>query len=223
MACFRLAARSATVAYSGVLALTLAACSSIPTQAPSQPVAATITVVKRGWHTDICVRSTDAGPWLMALAQGYDGTRFLCFGYGERQYVVNRHHDPLTMLRALLPSQGALLLTMLSAPPAAAFSPPDQVLNLGISRAGLSGLQAYLRRSVQTDEHGTPIPLGTGPYLGSVFFAATGTYDLIHTCNTWTARALHAAGLPVSETVLFASGVMHQAQQFATPQAGDSP
>jgi len=225
-----------------VATLALVACSSTPPDPPPGPVATTIAVVERGWHTDVCLRAEDAGPWLLALAHGYgfDGERFLCFGFGERQYVLTRDHGPLVTLAALLPSRAALLMTVLRDSPGAAFG-SSNVVNLGISRDGLTALQAFLREAVQTDEAdkpqdnptednsdegthvGKPVQLGEGPYPGSVFFAATGTYDLFYTCNTWTASALRAAGLPFNTTVMFAGGVMRQARQLAAPQLGSAP
>lgn len=203
----------------------LAACSTVPPPSAIPvpgPAVTTVMAVERGWHTDICLRTEDAGPWLMALAQGYNGARFLCFGFGERQYVVTHDHGPLVMLSALLPSQSALLMTVLRDSPSAAFGAAN-VVGVGVDRAGLSGLQAFLRRSVQTDDAGKPVRLGEGPYPGSAFFGATGTYDAFHTCNTWTASALRSAGLPVDDTVLFAGGVMRQARQLAAPSINGAP
>ena len=41
--------------------------------------------------------------------------------------------------------------------------------------------------------------------------AATGSYDLSHTCNTWTAEALHAAGVPMTAAgVVFAGQLLDQ-------------
>jgi len=213
--------------------LALAACSAAPpTVPPPGPIATTIAVVERGWHTDVCVRAEDAGAWILSLAHGYafEGEHFLCFGFGERQYVLTHDHGPLATLSALLPSRAALLMTVLRDSPGAAFGSTN-VVNLGITRAGVTGLQAFLQGAVQTDEAdqpqrspaGKPIGLGEGPYPGSVFFAATGTYDLFYTCNTWTASALRSAGLPVSTAVLFAGGVMRQARQLAAAQSGSAP
>jgi len=242
LSCSRLL--GAVRSYVFVAACALAACTSspplLPPAAPPEPIASTIAVVERGWHTDVCIRAEDAGPWLLALAHGsgFDGERFLCFGFGERQYVLTHDHGPLATLSALLPSRAALLMTVLRDSPGAAFG-TGNVVNVGISRAGLIGLQAFLQAAVQTDEAdppqanaadkpegkpiGKPIGLGEGPYPGSVFFAATGTYDLFYTCNTWTATALRSAGLPVHTTVLFAGGVMRQARQLAAPQLGSAP
>jgi hypothetical protein len=53
--------------------------------------------------------------------------------------------------------------------------------------------------------------VGTGPYPQSVFYASAGTYNLSHTCNTWTAEALRVAGLPVNAAgVVFAGQVLGQ-------------
>ncbi|HEX7910310.1 MAG TPA: DUF2459 domain-containing protein [Paraburkholderia sp.] len=186
------------------------------------PTATTIEVVERDWHTDICIRSEDMDTSLASVAQDFDGARFFCFGFGERQYVVGRRHDPLTMIAALLPSKAALLMTALRAPPADAFGAAN-VVRLAINAAGRDGLQTYLRESLQTGPDGHPVLLGTGPYPGSAFYAAAGTYDAFHTCNTWTARALRSARLPVDDAVLFAGAVMRQARQLAvrpgTPDA----
>jgi uncharacterized protein (TIGR02117 family) len=218
-ASFRLAWRSLAA---GTAGLALAACATTDPAPAGGPVVSSISVVERGWHTDICVRDQDADAWVLTLAHGFDGARYLCFGFGERQYVVERHHDVLTMLSALLPSQGALLMTALRDTPAAAFGPGD-VVSLGVSRAGAAGLAAFLRRSTQTDGAGQPVRLADGPYPGSVFFGATGTYDLLYTCNTWTADGLRVAGLPISDGVLFSGGVMRQVRRVAATQGSVPP
>ncbi|MDR3389583.1 MAG: DUF2459 domain-containing protein [Rudaea sp.] len=194
-------------------AAALAACSTVPLMPSPTPVTTTIIVARRAWHTDVCVRSEDAGPWVSALAHGFEGARFLCFGFGERQYVLTREDGVLAALAALLPSKGAMLMTVLRASPGAAFG-LSKVVPLGVIEAGLTGLRTFLQHSVQTDAAGRPVRLATGPYPGSVFFAASGTYDGLYTCNTWTSDALRSAGLPIRGAVLFARDVMDQARQL---------
>jgi len=215
--------RPAGIVLFGAVAAMLAACAATPVAMPPRgAVAATVTVVERGWHTDICLRDEDAGPWVADLAQGFDGARYLCFGFGERRYLVTHDHGIVEMIAALFPSQAVLLMTVLKAAPAAAFG-PDNVVELGVDRAGLAGLQAFVRDAVETGRKDEPVRLGDGPYPGSVFFAATGTYELRDTCNTWTASALIAAGLPVDDSVVFAGGVMRQARRLAALQANSEP
>ncbi|MFC4704789.1 MULTISPECIES: DUF2459 domain-containing protein [Paraburkholderia] len=189
----------------------------------------TVVVARRGWHTDVCVRSEDAGQLASSLATEFNGARYLCFGFGERQYVVMRTQNPLTALRALFPSRAAVLMTVLRDAPAEAFG-VSNVAALEVTRAGLSGLEAFLQRSIQNDASGGPMRLGEGPYPGSEFFAATGTYDAFYTCNSWTADALRSAGLPVDGAVLLAGDLMHRVRRLADHQqlaaalrAGRSP
>ncbi len=194
----------------------LAGCAVTPMPPPSGPVAATIMVVERDWHTDVCLSAGDADAFVARFLRGFDGARFLCLGFGERQYVVGGDHGVFTMLSAMLPSRAALLMTALRDTPEAAFG-AGNVVRLGVSRAGLAGLEAFLRSGTETDAAGRPRRLAAGPYVGSVYFAATGTYFGLYTCNTWTADAMRAAGLPVSGAVLFAGGVMRQARRLAAP------
>lgn len=181
------------------------------------PAAASIVVARRGWHTDVCMRSEDSGPLKASLAADFKGARFLCFGFGERQYVVTRTHSPLAALRALFPSQPAVLMTVLNAPPAAAFGRAS-VTPLAVTREGLAGLLAFLQQSIERDASGAPLRLGEGPYPGSEFFAATGTYDAFYTCNTWTTDALRSAGLPVGGAVLFSGDLIYRVRQLPANQ-----
>lgn len=208
------------IAWPCVAALALAACSTVPVQSLPGPAASSITVARRGWHTDVCVRSEDAGTLSEALAPEFEGARFLCFGFGERQFVLTRTHNPLTALRALFPSQSAVLMTVLRASPAAAFG-RSSVTTLAVNRAGLDGLQSFLRQSIEHDASGVPLRLGEGPYPGSEFFAATGTYDAFYTCNAWTADALRSAGLPVGGAVLFSGDLIYRVRHL--PAAAQPP
>jgi len=181
------------------------------------PTRTFVAVVQRDWHTDICLRMDDVDAWVASLARGFDGARVLCFGFGERQYVVERRHDPLTMIGALMPSEAAILMTVLRAAPEAAFG-AQNVVEVPVDDAGLAGVQRYLRASLQTDATGSPRRLANGPYEGSLFFAASGTYDALHTCNTWTARASRSAGLAGLSDTMFATSLMREVRRAVESQ-----
>jgi hypothetical protein len=121
----------------------------------------------------------------------------------------------LDMLIAALPGPGALLVTGLRTPPAEAF-PPVDVVAVPLSDAGLRRVTGFLWRAFETDGNGRPLPLGDGPYPGSLFYASSVTYALTHTCNTWTAEALQIGGTPtLAAGVLLASQVMARARAAA--------
>ena len=57
------------------------------------------------------------------------------------------------------------------------------------------------------------LPLVDHNHRYSMFYLAEGDYSLFNTCNTWTSKALQAAGLPI-KTALRAGGVMRQAKRY---------
>jgi hypothetical protein len=199
------------------LALSVAACSAPqPEASPDDPV---VYVVQRGWHTDIGLAVEDIGPDLAVLERGLPGVRFLTFGFGERQFLLDRRRTFGAMLNALLPSQSALLVTALRAPPAMAFDEQD-VVALHVSRAALARIEAALWQEFETTQNGEPVRLADGPYPGSVFYAARDTYDLFFTCNTWTASTLREGGLAVPATgLLFADQVMGMVRWISADHA----
>jgi uncharacterized protein (TIGR02117 family) len=204
------------------LGVLLAAC-SVPAP-PEVAVAddAFVYVIERGWHTDIGLPVEEiAGP-LAILEEGFPGVRVLTFGFGERQFVVNRKETFGAMLTALLPSQSALLMTALRATPQEAFGSTNVVV-LSISRADLARIEARLWQEFELSPSGEPVRLADGPYLGSVFYAARDTYFGLYTCNTWTADTLRAGGVPMPATgVLFSGQVMGMARWIGARQ-GLSP
>lgn len=199
-------------------ALLLCGCTT-PIGHLAPPGPAIIYVIERGWHSDIGLPVEEiAGP-LAALEQPFPGVHFLTFGFGERQFLLARRATLGGMLSALLPSRSALLMTALRAPPDAAFG-AQHVVVLHVSRAGIARIEAAIRGELENSPAGQPVALAAGPYAGSVFYAALGTYDAFNTCNTWTAEMLRAGGLPVPTAgVLFVGQVMGTARSIAARQA----
>ena len=99
----------------------LAGCAVMPTDAPVPDGEATIYVVGRGWHTDIGLSVDEVTGPLASLERDFPGIRFMVFGFGERAYYMAQNAGSGEMLAALLPSDSAILMTALRAPPAEAF------------------------------------------------------------------------------------------------------
>ena len=202
------------------LVLVLAGCSLPRRAAPSGD--AVVYVVDRGWHTDIGLPvATIAGP-LAVMAARFPGLRTLTFGFGERQFLLTRQTTFVGMLTALLPSPSALLITALRTSPQEAFGPRNVVV-LHVSSAGLERIEARLWRDFQLSAADEPVSLADGPYPGSVFYAARGTYDGFFTCNTWTSETLRSGGLPMPTAgVLFSGQVMGLARWISASQGTSS-
>jgi uncharacterized protein (TIGR02117 family) len=203
-----------------LLACALAGCTAVPNAStPSTPTgSATIYVIGRGWHTDIGLPVDEITAPLANLEQDFPGVRVLVFGFGERNYLMTRDGGSAEMLTALFPSKSAILMTALRAPPSEAFGAEHAVI-LHAAQPSVDRIATRIWQILEKQADGTARRLADGPYPGSVFYAATETYDAFHTCNTWTALMLHDAGLPVDPNgVLFAYQVMDQVRRIAVLQ-----
>lgn len=207
-------------AWLGVVLLLCACTPAVPrVTLPAPADDAILYVIERSWHSDIGLPADEISAPLTDLAQRFPGVRFLTFGFGERQFLLARRATLGGMLSAMLPSRSALLMTALDATPEAAFG-ADHVVVLHVSRAGLTRIEAAVWEEIDKTPAGEPIGLGDGPYPGSVYYAALGTYDAFDTCNTWTAAMLHTGGIEVpTDGVLFVGQVMGMARSIAAQQA----
>ena len=177
-------------------------------------------VIARDWHTEIGLRVEDLTGPLAALRDRFPGARSLVFGFGDRRYLTTPNPDWRDMLLAGLPAPGALLVTGLSTTPEAAFGAPD-VVSLALSEPGARRAAAWLWNSFEHTPSGAPVPLGDGPYMGSLFYAASTRYALTHTCNTWTAEVLAEGGAAITpQGVLLAGQVMRRAREAQATRAG---
>jgi uncharacterized protein (TIGR02117 family) len=201
----------------------LAGCRAAPglPSMADQPGGRIIYVIGRDWHTDVAVPASELTGPLGGLKRIFPGAQYFSFGFGERNYVLARKKTFADMLLASWPSPGLMMVTALRAPPAEAFGPAHTV-SLRVSEAGRKALLAFVDRYFDLGSDGDLRVTARGPYPGSLFFGSLGTYSAIYTCNTWTADALRAAGLPVAGTgVLFAAQVMQQVREVSMVQTRD--
>lgn len=210
--------RRARRGLAAALLLGLAGCAAPARLYPPGPETAWIAVADRGWHTDLCIAHPPPDDRLAVLGAGFPGASVLCFGFGERQYLLTPDHGLLEELSALFPSRAALLMTALRTPPADAFG-AGNVVTLPVTAAAEAGLRRFIWRALSLDAAGRPIRLRDGPYPGSVFWAASATYDAFSTCNTWTADGLRAAGIALGGPIVFSGQVMSQVRQIAARPA----
>jgi Protein of unknown function (DUF2459) len=175
----------------------------------------TVYVVRRGWHIDVGYAVQDLREPLRSIAKNFPSVDYVFFGFGDKHYLdnVKNQHGP-KMLAALWPGRGIILVTTLQSPPKAAFD-DDRVIAMAATERQLQDSQNYVWESLITESQEADV-YQPGPYVGGYYFLAVPKYSAVHTCNTWAAQTLRAAGFPIrARGVLFAGQLWSQVRRLA--------
>jgi hypothetical protein len=93
--------------------------------------------------------------------------------------------------------------------------PENEIIAVKLSERGFKKLCRYIERSYRRNKQGETIPLNPSLYGDGRFYRANGKFYLPKTCNTWTARALRAAGCPITPVYAMTAGnMMSQTKKF---------
>lgn len=213
----------AVFAFSAIIALALSAgCQSPGAFEHPQPAAEesanketasnqagySIYVASNGWHSGIVLARSDLPAGAIPEADDFPGAAYLEFSWGDAKYFPAPEKGLGMAMSALLtPTPAVLHLAGLPAHPRQVF-PSAEVVELYLTPEGFRSLVAYLDEAFARDN---AEPSTQGLYRFSRFYPATGNFHLFNTCNTWTARGLAIAGLPVTVTgTLRAEALMAQ-------------
>jgi hypothetical protein len=176
-------------------------------------------LLTHGWHTDIAVPVDEISGPLKAFVARFPGARVMVFGYGRRDYMIERDHDLGEMMAGAIPGAGALEVSALRTDPVTAYG-ADHTMAVDLPPGGAERLSAFLWATFTRDGAGEPVEAGPGGFPGSVVYASAQGYALSHTCNTWSAEALAASGLPVRPAgIIFSSQVDAEVQPLAVRPA----
>jgi len=206
-----------------VLAVLLTACAApLPAPPPSQPdlgAKAVIFVSSNGWHSSIIVAKADLPPDRLAETADFPEARFLEFGWGDAVYYPAKQVTlGMTLRAALVPTPAVVHVVGLQAEPAPS-SPGAEVVSLPIDGKNLGRLVDFIDASFERSGAARAAATGPGLTATSRFYPAKGRFHLFNTCNTWTARALAAAGFDVSASGTFrAEALMQQVRALAGPR-----
>lgn len=172
-----------------------------------------IWVLDSGWHTGLILSRVELGPTLTRLLQPAPDAHYLMFGWGNRKFYMAPSPTLGMDIEALFPSKSTVLIESCENPPRKCYTSAVRFHSETVSAAGLANLDKYLVQSLQTSARDELQALGPGPDAGSEFYASGLAYDALHTCNTWTAEALYAAGVPINyHGVIFADQLWRQLQ-----------
>jgi uncharacterized protein (TIGR02117 family) len=203
------------------LPLTLAACAGgappVAGLPPGGGPAGTVALVTHGWHTDIAVPADEVTGPLTRFRTLFPGARMLVFGYGKRTFMIAPAHTLGEWIIGPFPGPAAVEVSAISSDAATAYG-AEHVETLTLPPGGAARLSAFLWQALSKDDAGNPAYIAQGNWPGSLFYEASTTYGLLHTCNSWSAQALAASGLPITPAgVVFSSTLDAQVRHLSSP------
>jgi uncharacterized protein (TIGR02117 family) len=213
----------ARLALGGALVAVAAGClgpvASLYPPAPQGP-AESVWIVDHGWHTGLVIERAAIPAGLLPEQSDFPGSGYLEVGWGDADFYRAPEPGLGAALRAAVASRASVIHVLgLPVRPEEAFAGGD-VVRIRVSRAGFEALVRFVHDSVDRDGHRVAPALGGGPYGTGSFYPSRDRYDLLNTCNTWVARALRAAGAPITPAyALTAGNLMWQVRRL--PQAVD--
>jgi uncharacterized protein (TIGR02117 family) len=172
-----------------------------------------IYVINHGWHTGIAVRRADLPEGVWPELPDVADSEYVEVGWGNREFYMAPEGTLGLALKAVLwPTPGVLHVVGFDGP-VQEFFRQREIVEILVSDRGFQRLAAFIGDAYAKDGSGRGMILGRGQYANSRFYAAREKYSLLKTCNTWTARALRSAGLPITSLYAVSAGnVMEQAR-----------
>jgi len=168
----------------------------------------TIFVESNGFHTGLVVPAVAAGIDWRGVVRAEDlphrnAGRWLAFGWGDRDFYLNTASwsdlDAAVAARAI----GGSGRTLVHVAHYDDFLVDDTIRPIRLTPAQYRRLAAHLAQSFAREREVVP---GYGPR--DVFYAGSGQFSALRSCNVWVGEGLRAAGIRVGRWTPFASSVM---------------
>ena len=141
------------------------------------------------------------------------GASHVSLGWGAEGFFANtpRWQDirPIPVVKALSWLDSSVLHVSYHGDPTGL----PQCRALLTDSAGRARLFAFIDATTEGRPRRVPLP---GYGTGDAFYAASGRYSLLRTCNVWSAEALQAAGIPMGLWSPFSFQVMSSLSQVET-------
>jgi uncharacterized protein (TIGR02117 family) len=182
---------------------------------PADQPAKTIHVINLGWHSGIIFQREEVNDSVWPAIGDFPQAEFIEVGWGDADFYQAEETNLWLGAKALFwPTASVLHVVGLDRPPQEYFR-GYQIIKIALSDSGYNRLCAFVQNSYAENERSEIIPLGRGLYGESRFYQAKGKYTFANTCNTWIAKALRAAGCPVTPVYGCTAGnVFYQMRKF---------
>jgi uncharacterized protein (TIGR02117 family) len=214
--CDKLRQASAGLALVATLLLTgcLGPVRTLYPPAPHEAVKA-VWLVSHGWHVGLAMRRADVSTAIWPESAEFGDVRYLEVGWGDSDfYPLASGTSGLALKAAFFSGSSVLHVTGFDRPVTEVFAGAPLV-EIGLTARGFDALSRFIHEAYARNGHGEIVRVAPALYGRGAFYRAVGRYHALANSNTWAARALRAAGCPVTPIwALTAGNVLWQTRRF---------
>lgn len=170
----------------------------------------TVYVIHRGMHAALVVPRAEIPPGAWPSQEFVPESEFIEIGWGDNEGYRLDWTFRIVARAVFWPTPSVLYMEGFDEPVMDHFAyRAREIIEVELSDEGFARMCAYFENSFVLDEEGHPIPVSEN------FYMARGNYHLFQNSNHWTARALRAAGCPITPFyAINANNVMYQTRRF---------
>lgn len=200
------------------IALLLGGCAGpVPELFPPAPTerVKTVWVVGHGWHVGLALRRADISTRIWPESAELGPVRFIEVGWGDGEFYPAATGTSGMALKAAFWSESSVLHVAGFDPPVVEFFGGNPLVAIELSPRGFDALTRFIHQAYARDAAGRLVTVAPAVYGRGAFYLATGRYHVLTNSNSWTARALRAAGCPITPAwALTAGNVLWQVRRF---------
>ena len=195
-----------------VLLVVISACSGKPyvvkpdSEPPNAIRSHPLSVVSHGWHTGLIIPASDLNPIIPELTERFGEPPYYEIGWGDKGFYQAPEISIGLGFQAMFWSEGAIMHVVAVPDRPSEYFQQSELIPICLTDAQIAALITFISASFQRDAHGHIVPLQKGLYGNSQFYDAEGRYDLLNTCNKWTAKGLQSAGVDIFPALSLTSG-----------------
>ena len=162
------------------------------------------------------VPSEGVGRAIPELKARFVGATHYEIGWGDQGFYQAKKPTLRLAFQALFASRGSVMHVVPIRDPLPGFLQDREVAETCLTASEYASLVRVISESFARNAEGEIIARERGACGDSQFFQGRGAYNVLYTCNRWTATALRSAGLDLWPRITLTSGsVMRAVRKYA--------
>lgn len=166
--------------------------------------------IKQRWHTAIVFNTQDIDSTLLPVVKKFQNYKMIDIGWGDEEFYQYPDFDWELAFKALFyPTPSTLRVEGISISRELYFDLSEIVVKLIVNDEQFNKILIFIDETFYRNEIGEKI-LSSKAGGQIIFYAANGTYHLFNTCNTWLAKCLNNAGLPIKTNIILTEQLFNE-------------